>query len=118
MTTTPIISLDDEPAREPLPCLVRFLGFDLRMCFSAREFLSCASGEETQCLALDVAMLSTTGPELQAKLAWLRETIPIVFIMAEDDHDRKQVLIRRGAVDCLLKPFDDELRDALDRAFP
>ncbi|MBB4571421.1 response regulator transcription factor [Rhizobium leucaenae] len=119
MTKVPLISpVDgDEAVRESLPDLIRSLGVDIRTYPSKREFLSCASRVETACLLLDVAMPDMSGPELPSELARRGETVPIAFITAQHDDDRKRALLQRGAIDCLFKPFNDEdLRDALDRA--
>lgn len=59
-----------------------------------------------------------SGPALQQELAARGIRIPIVFITAHADAGVRAELVRKGAIDCLFKPFSDgELREALDRAF-
>ncbi len=57
-----------------------------------------------------------SGPELQHELVG-RQQIPIVFITAPGDETVRPCLLRRGAVECLFKPFSEAaLLDALNAA--
>ncbi|MBY3314460.1 response regulator [Rhizobium laguerreae] len=109
---------DDESVRESLPDLLRVFGFDVQAFSSAAEFLQSPWLGKVECLVLDVAMPGMSGPELQDELDRLNQRIPIVFITAHKDEDERLPLIRRGAIDCLYKPFSDTaLKAALDRVF-
>jgi FixJ family two-component response regulator len=121
MATQSLVSVidDDESVRESLPDLLHELGFAAEAFSSAEEFLSSDSVGLTRCLVLDIAMPGMSGPELQAELARRRKTIPIVFITAHKDDTIRPLLIRRGAVECLFKPFSDTaLLSALKAALP
>jgi FixJ family two-component response regulator len=108
---------DDESMRESLPHLLKQLGFTVRAFSSPEAFLVSDFFRETDCLLLDIAMPGMSGPQLQAELKRLGSTIPIIFITAQWDESLRQRLLEQGAVDCLLKPFDDTtLLEALDRA--
>jgi len=68
-------------------------------------------------LILDIAMPGMTGPDLQRELKRRGSSVPIVFITAQRDEAGQSLLIERGAVACLTKPFSDtELLDALNSA--
>ncbi|MBY2918784.1 response regulator [Rhizobium leguminosarum] len=109
---------DDQSVRESLPDLLRVFGFDAQAFSSAAEFLQSPWLGKTDCLVLDVAMPGMSGPELQDELDRRGQGIPIVFITAHKDEDERLPLIRRGAIDCLYKPFSDTaLKAALDRVF-
>jgi FixJ family two-component response regulator len=99
---------DDESVRESLPDLLRSFGFDVEAFASAEEFLSSKALKRTACLILDVAMPGMTGPELQQVLARRRQRIPIVFITAHSDEKIIPLVLQRGAVACLTKPFSEE----------
>lgn len=117
----PLVSVvdDDESVRESLPDLLNELGFDAQAFRSAEDFLASEHAEQTDCLILDIAMPGMTGPELQLELAARKLAIPIVFVTAHVDEAVRQSLIKRGAVDCLFKPFTETaLLDALNRAVP
>jgi FixJ family two-component response regulator len=109
---------DDESVRESLPDLLRVFGFEVQAFSSAAEFLRSPWLGKIECLILDVAMPGMSGPELQDELDRLGYRIPIVFITAHKDEEERLPLIRRGAIDCLYKPFSDTaLQAALDRVF-
>jgi len=80
----PLLSVvdDDESVRESLPDLLREFGFAARTFSSAEEFLSSDCLDQTRCLILDIAMPSTSGPELQRELKRRGQQIPIIFITA------------------------------------
>ena len=108
---------DDESVRESLPELLAELGLKARGFASAEEFLRSESLSDTRCLILDIAMPGMTGPELQLELDRRGEAIPIIFITAQIDASVRSLLLQRGAVACLYKPFKEaELRNALRAA--
>ena len=108
---------DDESVRESLPELLAELGLKARGFASAEEFLRSESLSDTRCLILDIAMPGMTGPELQLELERRGEAIPIIFITAQIDASVRSLLLQRGAVACLYKPFKEaELRNALRAA--
>jgi FixJ family two-component response regulator len=98
---------DDESVRESLPDLVREFGFAARAFSSAEEFLASDCVAQTKCLILDVAMPGMAGPDLQRELARRRQMIPIVFITAHTSEAVRLSLLKKGAVECLFKPFTD-----------
>jgi len=98
---------DDESVRESLPDLLRELGFAVQAFASAEEFLASEYVEQTRCLILDIAMPGMSGPDLQRTLRLRRHNIPIVFITAQNDKSIRPRVLEQGAVECLLKPFND-----------
>ena len=115
----PLVSVvdDDESVRESLPDLLRELGFSVQAFSSAEEFLASDVVGQTRCLILDIAMPGMSGPELQRELASRQQKIPIVFITARGDEEVRPLVLARGAVECLFKPFSENaLLDALTAA--
>jgi FixJ family two-component response regulator len=108
---------DDESVRESLPDLLRVFGFSPEVFSSAEAFLQSGRIGETKCLILDIAMPGMTGPDLQKELKRRREMAPIIFITAHSSEATRLNLAQRGAIACLLKPFNPtELLDALNTA--
>src|SRR3954468_5325778 len=72
----PLVSVvdDDESVRESLPDLLGEFGFDAQAFASAEDFLASEAIERTQCLILDVAMPTMSGPDLQRELRMRRHT--------------------------------------------
>lgn len=63
-------------------------------------------------------MPGMSGPELQEELKLRGRQIPIVFITAQTSETLRAQMLERGAVECLIKPFNDTaLLDALNSAF-
>jgi FixJ family two-component response regulator len=109
---------DDESVRESLPDLLGEFGFAVQTFSSAEEFLASDFLDQTDCLILDIAMPGMTGPELQRELAIRRRNVPIIFITAQREEALRPRLLKLGAVECLLKPFDEtDLLQALDTVF-
>jgi FixJ family two-component response regulator len=110
---------DDESVRESLPDLIRVFGHEAEAYSSAEDFLASHRIDQAKCLVLDIAMPGMSGLELQRELARQGRSIPIVFISAHGDEVVCQRLRRKGAVECLLKPFTDTaLLDALQAVLP
>ena len=98
---------DDDSVREALPDLLGELGFASRAFASAEAFLVSGMLNQADCLILDVAMPGMTGPELHLELHRRGHRIPVIFITARTDADMRPMLMRKGAVECLFKPFSD-----------
>jgi len=108
---------DDESVRESLPDLLREFGFEAKAFASAEEFLASGYIEQTRCLILDIAMPGMSGQDLQEELTRRRQKIPIVFITATGDETVRPLVLERGAVECLFKPFSEKaLLGALNAA--
>lgn len=108
---------DDESVRESVPDLLREFGFEAKAFASAEEFLASGYLEQTRCLILDIAMPGMSGQDLQEELTRRRQKIPIVFITATGDETVRPLVLERGAVECLFKPFSEKaLLGALNAA--
>jgi len=113
---------DDESVLESLPDLLRQLGFAAEAFSSAEAFLASEVLSETSCLLLDIVMPGMSGPDLQQELTRRRRKIPVVFITGHGDVALHPLLLARGAVECLVKPFSeaallDAVRAALRRPY-
>jgi FixJ family two-component response regulator len=109
---------DDESIRESLPDLLAELGFEACTFASAEAFLASDRASKSNCLILDINMPGTTGLDLEQYLRQNGSQVPIIFITALRDESARLSLLRRGAVECLFKPFSDAaLLDALTKAF-
>ncbi len=107
MTKNKLLSVvdDDESILESLPDLLRSFDFEVESYSSAEEFLAAGGPERTACLVLDISMPGMSGLELQLELARKGQTVPIVFITSHPDETVASLVVKRGAVACLFKPF-------------
>ena len=108
---------DNDSVRESLQRLMRSVGFAMNVFASAEEFLDSNRLRNTDCLILDVRLPGMNGLELQRHLATSHSEIPIIFITSYEDDEVRARALNAGALDYLLKPFNDEdLLDAIDAA--
>jgi FixJ family two-component response regulator len=100
---------DDESMRVALHGLLKAVGLPAQAFASAETFLESGQQHETACLIADIRMPGISGLELQAKLNAERCKIPTIFITAHGDSEMRMQALRAGAVEFLIKPFDDEV---------
>lgn len=110
--------VDDElSVRSALSRLFRSVGRAVKTFESALAYLEEASADDPGCLVLDIRMPGMDGLELQERMAERGLGVPIIFISAHGDISASVRAMKRGAVDFLEKPFDqDDLFAAVDRA--
>jgi FixJ family two-component response regulator len=119
MPRIPHISIvdDDDALRSSLENLIRSVGLRAEGFSSAEAFLSSNQMHETGCLILDVRMPGMSGLELQRQMVVANSHMPIIFITAHEDDDRRTQALEAGAVAFLYKPFyEEELFNAIDAA--
>ena len=109
-TDTRIFIVDDDPSvRRSLTRVVRSAGWNAEAFASARDFLDKPSFSGTGCVVLDVRMPGMTGPELREQMAARRISLPIIFLTGHGDVPTGVEAMKKGAVDFLMKPVDDEV---------
>jgi len=104
---------DDESVQSALQDLIEADGFSAKSFGSAEDFLESGLLGKVACLITDIRMAGMTGLELQAKLKADGYRTPIIFITAHGDARVRIQAMREGAVEFLMKPFDDQV--LLDR---
>jgi two-component system, LuxR family, response regulator FixJ len=118
--TAPVIHIvdDDEGFRNSLKSLLESCDLAVQTYADAGEFLARYVPGNSGCLLLDVRMPKMSGLQLQEELQKRQIRAPLVFITAHGDVAMAVAAVRRGALDFIEKPFDDEalidlIRDAL-----
>ena len=119
---------DDAGVRKSIGELLISVGLAVETFQSAQSFLDAFDTARPGCLVLDVRMARMSGLALEAKLAEMGADIPIVFISGHGDISMAVNAIKRGAVDFVPKPYQEQQlldavnealrRDALRRAAP
>jgi len=106
----PVVIVDDEAlVRDALLDLFDEAGFPACAFSSGEDFLASGCQYECSCLITDLRMPGMSGFDLQSRLNAERLSIPIIFISAHGDERMRLHALRRGAVEFLAKPFDDEV---------
>src|SRR5215813_10228377 len=111
LTASPIIFIvdDDISVRESLELLIQNEGWQPKTFASAQEFLDYRRAVVPSCLVLDISLPGLNGLELQKRVAVEGAEIPIIFITGHGDIPKTVQAMKRGAVEFLTKPFNDEL---------
>lgn len=117
---TVVIVDDDESVRSALQGLMKEAGLPALAFACAEEFLESGKRQQAACLIADIRLPGMSGLELQSRLNADHHNIPIIFITAHGDERMRMQALRSGAVEFLIKPFDDEalldsVQAALDR---
>lgn len=99
---------DDEQVRKGLTRLLNSAGYAVDSFPSAEEFLQ-TSITQPGCILLDVCMTGMTGLDLQNELKNKGLTLPIVFLTGNGDVSMSVTAMKRGAINFLTKPVDDEV---------
>jgi FixJ family two-component response regulator len=109
---------DDDSMRRALFFLLASAGYGAETYASAEEFLARQHYDGVGCIILDVRMPGLSGMDLQEKL--LRSgysSMPIIFLTGHGELDMGIRAMKKGAVDFLTKPCDDDrLLEAVHRA--
>jgi len=105
-----ILVVDDEPTW--LQILTQFLtsrGYAVVTAGSGTEALRALSGFTPDLILSDVRMPDMNGFELLESIKKLPATksTPVVFLSAIDDYDARKIAKELGAMDYLVKPFDE-----------
>ncbi|WP_290374557.1 response regulator transcription factor [Turicimonas muris] len=116
---TPLIRLidDDEMVLGSESFLLRMEGWQTAQYLSAEEFLSKDDSERPGCIILDIRMPRLNGMELQSLMMEKNIDLPIIFLTGHGDIDMAVSALKKGAVDFLVKPANDErLQEAVKNA--
>ncbi|HZC35707.1 MAG TPA: response regulator, partial [Chthoniobacterales bacterium] len=99
---------DDDSVREALESLLKSRSFKVDSYSAAEDFLSSPRITTTDCLILDVKLEGMSGLALQQELTAARYSVPIIFVTAYAEDSLRTQVIAAGAIDCFIKPFDDD----------
>ncbi|MGI4776647.1 MAG: response regulator transcription factor [Janthinobacterium lividum] len=107
---------DDEAVRDSLQWLLEGKDYRVRCFDSAESFLSRYDPREVACMIVDIRMGGMTGLELQDRLIERKSPLPIVVITGHGDVPMAVDSMKKGAMDFIQKPFnEDELVALVER---
>jgi FixJ family two-component response regulator len=107
---------DDYRVREALISLLSSVGLRVEVFASAAEYLKFQKPDSPACLILDLQLPGMSGLDLQREIAG-GDAPAIVFVTGHGDVPSSVRAMKAGAIEFLLKPFDDqELLRAIDAA--
>ena len=109
---------DDNSVRKSLARLLQSVDYEVETYSSAEEYLARERFEGIGCILLDVNLTGMSGLKLQEVLLnKFPQHLPIIFITGKGNVPMSVSALKKGAVNFLLKPFEDkQLLDAIDEA--
>jgi len=99
---------DDEALRDSLIWLLESTGLKALAFSSAESFLAAWHREMRGCLVLDIRMPGMSGLEMQERLLALHSALPMIFITGHGNVPMAVSALKKGAVDFIEKPFNDQ----------
>jgi FixJ family two-component response regulator len=99
---------DDISVRESLESLIHCGGWHPETFASAHEFLLRPRPAVPSCLVLNVFLPDLNGLELQKRAAVERPNTPVIFITDRPDVYTSVQAMKAGAVEFLIRPFEDD----------
>ena len=99
---------DDASMRRALSYLLESAGYRAETYSSAEKFLAREHYDGVGCIILDVRMPGLNGMGLQEKLIRSDYAMPIIFLTGHGELDIGIQAMKKGAIDFLTKPCDDE----------
>lgn len=106
-----ILIVDDEPAWvKALSLLLRKQGYEVLEATNGRDALVTLSGSKPDLILSDVRMPDMNGFDFldQVRRTSKNSKTPVIFLSAVDDYDARKAAKDLGAVDYLVKPFDEK----------
>jgi FixJ family two-component response regulator len=97
---------NDASLRGRLQALIGAAGLTAKLFRSAEEYLNRYTFHRPNCTVLDVRLPGMSGLDLQFRLK-TRGSTPLVFLTAQNDVRTSVRAMKAGAVDFLIKPFED-----------
>jgi len=117
-----ILVIDDEPAWLKITShILRNHGYDVLTAGSGAEAIKALTTFRPDMILSDVRMPDMNGFDLVDNLKRIPATssTPVIFFSAIDDYDARKVARTLGAVDYLIKPFnEDEVSSVLSKHLP
>jgi FixJ family two-component response regulator len=99
---------DDESVRSSLSLFLQLLNYNVESFESSEEYLAREDHKGAGCIILDVNMSGKSGLELQEVLISRNSHLPIIFITGYGNIHMSVDTVKKGAVNYLEKPFNEE----------
>ncbi len=108
---------DDKQLGESISLLLESGGYKAEVFPDTKQFLERENYNGSGCILLDVFLKGKTGLELQEEIETRFECLPIIFITGHGDISMSVGALKKGAINFLEKPIDDQqLFNAIDEA--
>jgi FixJ family two-component response regulator len=99
---------DDAWVRDSLVSLFDSIKLETKTYATARDFQISKLPDKPGCIVLDIRLPDMNGLDFQARLAELGVLLPVVIMTGHGSIPMTVRAMKRGVVDFLQKPFDDQ----------
>jgi FixJ family two-component response regulator len=99
---------DDASIRGALEALFDSVGLATQTYAAARDFLATTPADQPGCIVIDIRLPDMNGLDFQERLAEAGSRLPVVMMTGHGDISMSVRAMKRGAVDFLPKPFNDQ----------
>lgn len=108
---------DDESVRKSISLLLLAAGYRVEAFENAKALINSDNGHRPGCILLDIFLDGESGLDLQDALKLKFSHLPIIYISGHGDVPMSVRALRKGALNFLQKPIDDnQLFQAVDEA--
>ncbi len=103
-----ILIVDDDPnVRDFLKLFLKFKGYrDVLTADKGQDALEAVSKEEIALVLLDIMLPDMNGVEVLRRIKESRPGLPVIMITGYPDEEKAGELLKQGAYDYIVKPFD------------
>ena len=108
MQTHILIIEDDNEINQMLTDLLQCSGYTTTAAYSGTEALFCLEKETPQAVILDLMLPGMSGEDLLGRIKAFDDNIAVLVTSAKDAVQTRVELLRAGADDFMVKPFDTE----------
>ena len=116
----PIVHIidDDSSICEGIANLLEAVGIASQSYLSAEQFRTLMPDPAAGCILLDARLPGMSGPEFHDELRRSGCELPVIFMTAHGDMAMVRKVLKAGAIEFLIKPFQkEELLQAVKQAF-
>lgn len=103
-----LIVEDDNEINHMLSALLHSSGYMTQSAYSGTEALLYLEKQETRAVILDLMLPGMAGEDLLQKIKERDPALPVIVASAREDVQTRVELLRAGADDYIVKPFDTE----------
>ncbi len=100
-----VVSADDESRHFVVRSLQQAL-YDVRSCDSVETFWAALGSTRPHCVLADMHLPNRNGVQWQQEIAAAGQTFPVVFMCKKDEAREAILVMKSGAADVLVEPFD------------
>jgi two-component system response regulator FixJ len=98
----------DAACRESLAFVLESENIEVHTYASAKAFLAALSPDVHGCIVTDIRVTGMSDIGMRRRLSMLGVALPVIAVTTYGDHLLVADAVNSGAIDCIVKPFNDD----------